>query len=137
VGWIHVGRLIYGLGWITFWYQSISGLDWIEWSKKLKQCLSLQWLSVIVTTAIGHVRIPQGNFRVSGEDWDHRLADSNCWNIDLLVVSADVMPIMNLFSRAEMTVLYDAKLHIARIREIATVFYRHTFITNNTYVSLL
>ena len=26
---------------------------------------------------------PWGNFRVSGGNWDHRLADSNCWNIDL------------------------------------------------------
>jgi len=36
---------------------------------------------------------PTGNFRISVENLDHRLADSDCWNIDLLADFTEMIPI--------------------------------------------
>jgi len=48
--------------------------------------------------------LPKGNLWAL-VNWDHRLADSNCWNIDLLSDLAEVIPII-IYSQSKMRALY-------------------------------
>jgi len=38
--------------------------------------------------------LQEGYYRVSRRNWDHRLADLNCWYIDLLADLAEVIPLI-------------------------------------------
>jgi len=51
---------------------------------------------VIIISYYPHHQCTKRNFSVRGlwENWDHGLAESSCWNIDLLADLADVIPVV-------------------------------------------